>query len=246
MKKEESMKKRKRENTRKNMRKTKRRKKKFKYGSRIFPALLVSPSKIQTLRKCIIAWINRMEEWEIPNSFMRESLLMQNEFSAERLVNACRWLESIPEAKSKIIITKEHGRKIAKAATKEAVSLGYSSDVEGRIPGALSQIKKESHEKRFQRLQFKINKRFSHNFLPDHFIDDLKYGMRFRNQAAHDIFIFESHQDYLNALRGMHAIEVLCFLLTICDLPIHENAISSIVHDHRVQNYLRILVSPPV
>jgi len=206
------------------------------YGLRTNQIFFIVPDAINTLKACISTWMDRRDEWINATRLMQENLYYQNEFSTERLLNACRWFEQIPITDSEKIISKKHATNIGDAAAIKAIELGYDTTIAKRVSSSLSQMRDETHKERFSRLTKLVEHKFGANLLGDRFIQDLEMGMRYRGIAAHSLFNFKDKED-IDAFRGIYALEILCMLLTIIDLPLNAETIANIRLDSRIQNY---------
>jgi ApeA N-terminal domain 1 len=63
--------------------------------------------ELGALRKCLIAWMNRATTWRKSYALMMMSFGLKNVVSSERLINACRWLEEISDAKPQYVLSDE-------------------------------------------------------------------------------------------------------------------------------------------
>lgn len=205
--------------------------------------LFYGKQKIYDVKQCLKAWMLRQKEWMTSSELMLESLYYSNEISADRLLTACRWFEELPVTGSEQVISNADANKIADAATAKAEELGYSNSINRRVKGSVSQLKSETHNERFVRLCGMITAKFDETLIDEQFLTDLGYAIKYRGLAAHGLFKFDDHQKSHNAYRGMLAMEILCTLLTLLNLPISEKSVKNFVLDDRIQKYRRLYVN---
>ena len=116
------------------------------------PALSWDDEELGSLRACLVVWMNRAAEWKKSYTLMMASFGLRGVVSAERLINACRWLEDIPIAQSQNALADGDVEAIVDAAISRGQELGLSRIIRERIAGALRWVKTESAEERFTRL----------------------------------------------------------------------------------------------
>lgn len=204
--------------------------------------LFYGKRKIHDIKHCLKVWMLRQKEWESSSELMLESLYYSNEISADRLLTACRWFEELPVTGSEQVIGKEDVDKIAEAATTKAEELGYSNSIKKRVKGSVSQLRSETHNERFVRLCGMVIAKFGEKLIDEQFLIDLGYAIRYRGLAAHGLFKIDDHQERHNAYRGMLAMEILCTLLTLLNLPISKKSMQTFKLDERIQQYRRLYV----
>ena len=193
-------------------------------------------SELSALEACVSAWVKRFPEWQKANVLMMKSLSLVGEISPERLLAACKWFEEIPTAKSTSAITEAHVEQIAHSASNKAVELGYG-DIKHRVFGSLKQINTETHRERFTRLVCSVGNKFGHAVLDDAIIENLKRTITFRGKVAHGHFNFDTDAKFRLFAKSIYAMEALCFLLTIRDLPISDEGIVRAGDHPFVRNY---------
>lgn len=172
--------------------------------------------------ECLRCWIERDAAWNAATNIMMNAFKLQTTMSGERLLNACTWLEEIPGADSEMAVSDEDIAAIAAVAAAEAEKRGHR-DYVSRIAGVIrGQLKKESNAERFARLRNAIADRYGDKVLPDTVIPHLKTAMEYRGRIAHGHFEPDDEADYQAFAKSVYAMEALCYLLTIKDLPISE------------------------
>lgn len=168
---------------------------------------------------CLKAWIERDAAWRSATHMMMGSLSLQPVMSGERLMTACRWLENIPGADSEMAVTDDDINAIAEVAGAEAENRGHK-DYKARIAGVIrGQLKKESNGERFARLHKSICHKFGNDALEENVIAYLLRAMQFRGRVAHGDFEPDNEADHQSFAKSVYAMEALCYLLTIRDLP---------------------------
>jgi hypothetical protein len=181
--------------------------------------------------------MDRAAEWKKSNILMMTSFGLKNEISAERLINAYRWLEDIPIAQAKNALSDKDIETVSAAATKKALELGYPPIMGRRIEGAIKRVKAESAEERFTRLVTMIEKKFGRGMLESGVVAQLKRAMQFRGKVAHSHFNPESDAEFRAFSKSTRAMEALCYLLTALDLPISEKGMRRIGSNPLVRDY---------
>jgi hypothetical protein len=168
---------------------------------------------------CLKAWVERDAAWRSATNMMMGSLGLQRVMSGERLMTACRWLEEIPGGGSAMAVSNEDINAIAEVAGVEAEKRGHR-DYKARIAGVIrGQLKKESNGERFARLHKSICDKFGNDALKENVIPYLLRAMQFRGRVAHGDFEPDSEADYQFFAKSVYAMEALCYLLTVRDLP---------------------------
>jgi hypothetical protein len=157
--------------------------------------------------------------------------------SSERLINACRWLEEIPDAKPQYVLSNEHIDAISAAASSKAHELGHDPMIGERIAGAIKRVRAESSEQQFSRLVAMIERTFGNGILPENAVSHLKRAISFRGRSAHGHFNPESDAEYRSFSKSTRAMEALCYLLTALGLPISEEGIKRFKSNSLIRDY---------
>lgn len=193
-------------------------------------------TELNAFKNCMMAWIERNDTWESATSLMAGSIALRDEISNTRLLMACRWFEKIPGTKSASIISPEHINEISKHVASKANKLGYSG-LEKRMRGAISQVKTETHEQRFKRLTKSVQDIFGDDIIDEQFTTYLKEAIRFRGMSAHGSYEPADDDEFNVFVKSIHAMECLCYLLTIKDLPICSKGSDRLKSNSFVRNY---------
>lgn len=203
------------------------------------PPFVLSLNKTETghVAACLAEWIARFSAWKGAMRLMVSSLELHNEITAERLLNACRWLEEIPTAKAAPAIAEADIKQIAEQAVIKAKQLGYS-DKTKRIRGAVRAIRIESNEDRFERLRQRINDRIGEGKLPPKVTADLVKAIAVRGVAAHGHYQLNKDTDFIDLEISIYAVEALCYFLTVTDLPVSKEGMSRLSGHWLATNYL--------
>lgn len=207
-------------------------------------ARMFDKAEKDAFQECMKTWIARESLWKRPNALMIETFRLQNEISAERMLAACKWLEEIPSARHEQVVDDGPIQKIVEAARKSASALGLGEALDQRIGPALSRLKMESHKQRFSRLVKHLNERFSIGFPDEKMTSHLIAAARdFRGKVAHGHFEPKDEQEDLNFFQAILAVEALCFLMTVSDLPITKDGVERLKYHPAVENYRHCLVA---
>ena len=199
--------------------------------------------ELESLKTCLVAWMERRHEWEKANTLMMASLMLGGEISPNRFLNACRWFEEIPLTKAEQAISDEDIDSITDVASAKAIELGYSK-ISRRVSGALKLITVETQKNRFLRLLQSIRKRFGNGAFEDEIIEDLMRATAFRGKAAHGHIGAETEGEHILFVRSLFAMEAFCFLLTVRDLPMNAKSAKRAPGNPLVQNYRHAPSSP--
>ncbi|MDH4985041.1 hypothetical protein QEZ47_05710 [Aminobacter anthyllidis] len=203
------------------------------------PVRAYDDDALVSLRAVLISWMDRADEWRNPYQLMMGSFSFRHVVSPERLINACRWLEEIPKAKPQNSLQKEELAAISAAATEKAAELGHPEAIQKRIENAIGLIRLETSEERFSRLVGTVKKSFGEQILPTNVVDHLTRAIRFRGKAAHGHFEPDDDTESQAFYKSMRAMEALCLLLTVRDLPISEQGRDQISSHPLVEGYFR-------
>ncbi|SES14329.1 hypothetical protein [Sphingobium sp. YR768] len=188
---------------------------------------------------CLKVWIERDVAWRSATNMMMGSLGFQRVMSGERLMTACRWLEEIPGADSTMAVSNDDINAIAELAGAEAEKRGHK-DYRSRIAGVIrGQLKKESNGERFARLHKSVCDKFGNEALEDNVVPYLLRAMTFRGRVAHGHFELDGEADYKSFAKSVYAMEALCYLLTIRDLPMTSEGAWRATTQQIVTNFRR-------
>jgi hypothetical protein len=185
---------------------------------------------LDALQRALTEWIQRYDQWRAATAMMMGAIHSRAVLSADRIVNACRWLESLPNATPSPSIDVSSIESISAAARGRAAELGYTS-LGRRIDGALKRIGTENHAERFVRLVGSLNSSFGGPIAGDRLVDDLSSAINFRNKCAHGNFLPASEEEERAFQRSTLAMEAFCFLLTLKDLHFDP------METHRIENH---------
>ena len=92
---------------------------------------------------------------------------------------------------------------------------------------------------RFKRLHGSICTRFGNAALHESAIEYLLKAMQFRGEVAHGHFIPIDEAEHRTFEKSIYAMEALCYLLTIRDLPMSEGGRQRAVKQQIVANYFQ-------
>lgn len=150
---------------------------------------------------------------------MIEALKSRRTISPNRLLNAWKWFEALPETSSKRVVKREHSKTIASLVSTELKNLGYDVDVEQRAKSAISKVSLESNRDRFLRLTTLMQREFRPSFVGQNMVDWLCKAYEFRGGAAHGgRGISEADFDPLElSIDALEAMNTL-LLLSVLDL----------------------------
>jgi hypothetical protein len=196
-----------------------------------------SEAELAAFLDCLKEWIERDAAWRSATNMMMGSLGLQRVMSGERLMTACRWLEQIPGADSAMAVSNDDINAIAEVAGAEAAKRGHEN-YQPRIAGVIrGHLKKESNGERFARLHKSICDKFGDDALKENVIPYLLQAMQFRGRVAHGDFEPYNEADYRSFAKSVYAMEALCYLLTIRDLPMSSEGACRATTQQIVANF---------
>jgi len=186
---------------------------------------------------CLRVWIERYAAWGNATKLMMAAFALRNVISGERLLNASKWLEEIPGAASEVAVSTEHIEKIASAAAAEAEQLGYA-EFKVRVAGVIKgQLKTETNAERFARLVATVRKQFGATTFSETIVEDLVQVTKLRGKVAHGHFDPANSGEFVHFARCVSAMEALCYLLMIKDLPMNPAGAKRALGIEIVRNY---------
>lgn len=200
------------------------------------PFVAFDEEGLTNLSDCLSSWLERGEEWDGAYALMMGALERRNEVSAERLLNACKWLEQLPNALPNQVIDKGVVSNIAAAAIKCAGQNGLS-ELSARINGCLRTVGLESRAQHFIRL---LSLAWGDYHMPrpvSDMVSDLMGSQKLRGKAAHGNLDLRGDGDFQNAARYIESLEALCFLLILQDLPLNEGGKGRLMSHRLIETY---------
>lgn len=166
---------------------------------------------------CLMFWMESWAEWKPAFSGLLLATREGNTFDTNRVINACKWLETTPGAEQLKLYKKSDIKQIATAAIEKARELGL--DLSDRLPNAMSQLRKESRHQCFSRLVDLAVKRDDPK-LKERFLGDLHRAFGIRGSFAHRTFDHASDDEFGDYVRCTKAVEALAFMLLYRKLPL--------------------------
>lgn len=186
---------------------------------------------------CLAFLIESWATWKPAFSGLLLATRERNVFDNNRIINACKWLESIPSAKQRSANNRNELRQIASAAIQKSNDLGL--DLSDRITGAIKQLQTESRNELFERLiHCTVKKDDPH--LKNRFLGDLHRAFSIRGSFAHSKFSHKNDEESREYVRCTQAVEALAFLLLYQELPLPEDHHLG----HGPNNFTQYLVWP--
>jgi dTDP-4-dehydrorhamnose 3,5-epimerase-like enzyme len=82
-----------------------------------------------------------------------------------------------------------------------------------------------------------VNDRFGKEVVGIEIVEHLRRALKLRGQAAHGHLSPEDDQEYRAFAKATYAMEALCFLLMVQDLPIDEQGLERMWGNPLLQNY---------
>lgn len=169
---------------------------------------------------CLTFWMENWEAWSPAFQGLYLATQEGNIFDTNRILNACKWLESTPDAKQRKLNNEKELDKIAGAAIAKAQELGL--DISSRISGAIQRLGTESRNNLFQRL---IDRALQddNKILKERFRKDLHAAFSIRGRFAHSKFDHINDDDFGDYVLCTQAVESLAFLLLYRSLPLPDD-----------------------
>ena len=186
---------------------------------------------------CLTFWMENWATWSPAFSGLLLATREGNTFDTNRILNACKWLESTPDAKQLKLKNKHELQKISEAAIEKARDLGL--DLSDRIRGAINQLRTESRNELFKRL-IDLTVKKDDPLLKERFLKDIHKAFSIRGSFAHSKFDHTSDNEFGDYVRCTQAVEALAFLLLYRRLPLPDD------HHwgHGPNNFTEYLVLP--
>jgi hypothetical protein len=194
--------------------------------------------ELAALKECVSLWFRRDSDWNGANAQMMYGLRFRRQFSADRLLAACKWFEEIPLTRWEAAISDAHIELIAQAAAQKGAELGYAA-IKDRIIGSVKLIKTELNEDRLSRLLNLVKQKFGPDIVDHRFMTHLKRALELRGKAAHGYYSPADDSKFRALVKSICAMEGFCFLLTACDLPITSASIERARSNPFVRDYHR-------
>lgn len=176
-----------------------------------------SPEDRVTTEKCLKFWIRNWSEWKLAFSGLFLATCAGNSFDGDRILNACKWLDSTPGAKAKNLNIDEKLDEVVRVAKTRAAELGL--DMGKRIEGAIKQLRTIS---RNQLLKDLVNVALpdANDTMKKSFLTDVHKAYQIRGKFAHSKFEHENVDEFGDYVRCTRAVEALAFLLLYRSLPL--------------------------
>ncbi|MDJ1463416.1 hypothetical protein [Nitratireductor sp. GZWM139] len=193
--------------------------------------------ELVALCACLTAWMDRAGDWKKSYVMMMTSFGFKGVISAERLINACKWFEELPNAKSNNALSPKDIEAITAAAAAKAEQLGHASTIRERIATSIARVKEETAAERFTRLMALVEERFGKGIFPGNAISHLRRAIQFRGRTAHGHFHPASADEYRAFSKSTRAMEALCYLLNALDLPISPDGAERVRNNPLVRDY---------
>jgi hypothetical protein len=195
-------------------------------------------AETQRLANALQHWLRDSNKLRAARHLMSQCFKQNNLIDGKRLIDACRWLEALPDAKEVAAVGDTQMQKVIDAAYErsEELSLGITKD---RFAGAIAKIKGETSRARFERLVEVIwsVKPISNDKAK--LISDLVTAYRCRGKAAHKAYHRPSDVSEDSFYRALLALEALCLFFT-CSSLISKDLIDHRLFQHRVfEDYRR-------
>lgn len=191
---------------------------------------------LENLGECLRVWLERGPTWHDAYALMMDAFARRNEFGSERLLNACSWFETLPNSSPKVAFDTEALKKISDAAIGAAKGLGMAG-LENRISGSLRSIGLENRDQLFRRLipYAWQTYRLPHGF--EDMVSDLKGSQKLRGKAAHGNLTSKDAASAERIIKHTDALEALCLLLTVRDLPLTADGRKRLYHHRTIEGY---------
>lgn len=175
----------------------------------------LTPESTKKLEKGLEVWVSGYRKRLQTITLLMQAISYQTDFSEDRFMNACRWLDSIPEAApAKCDAVDNRARSIKEAAIGLA-RFFQDKNFLNRVQGAVARLDLETHAQRFCRLvpialqgcDFQIN--------ASKLEQDLVSAIRLRGKIAHGSHIMDEPENVLRLWTATTALEAFCYLMTI-------------------------------
>ena len=171
----------------------------------------------EIFENCFSKWIASWPKWSKAINGLFISLGRQNNYDGDRLLNACKWLESTPGADQNKVKLSGDLNELIKYATEKANNL--STTEASRVKNALKNLSTESRNSLLDRLLERANRLTKiQNVEP--MKKDIHAAFATRGKFAHSKFHFNHQDDFQKSVQQIQAVEALAFMLLIAELPL--------------------------
>lgn len=200
-------------------------------GTAAFP--VYNPEQRALTAKMLSDWLERVTDWEPSYALASQYLTMRSQFNRDRLLRLAAWFESLPIGERKSAIAKTHREAITRAAQEQASKLGLDEYHE-RIREVLDGLAKKPLKAQLCDVAAILRERFP-NLVPEEIAADLQRFAKLRNDAAHGRIAL-SDDDGARNIRAMRAVELVCFLSMLTDMPVTTATANNLVR-HVLAHY---------
>lgn len=187
-------------------------------------------------------WIGRMDLWQEAYVRMMICLETTEKVGGERVLDAWRWFERLPDTESKRTLASEAIAPLVDAAfaTANQIGLGFSRK---DIKRSLRRLCWEDFEQKIRRLAASAMRGTDTGNIWDSMVKDIVAGQDIRNDAAHGNLSQPGRQAAIQRALSAAATEAFCFLWTARDLPLTPARRERLRHHPLVANYARLLAA---
>jgi hypothetical protein len=159
-----------------------------------------------------------------------------SELGPERLMAATRWFEKIPNTGAVPILDEQKVQELANKMGGLAKELGLG-DLAGRYAGAVKNISRETRAQQIERLVTQVRSLLSRAIPKTNLVPHVGSAYGFRGVAAHAGLNADSDEEFSRFSKAIYAIECLCYLLTVCSLPLTDSGKQNLAESPRVREF---------
>lgn len=176
-----------------------------------------NPADRENLSKCLTFWLENWSTWKPAFQALFLATRAGSTFDIDRVINACKWLETTPGAGAQKFGIEAELKKVTEVAQSKAAELGLQLGV--RIAFAIEKLNTESQRDVVRRL-INIAAPRGDEDLKRRFLSDVHRAYDFRNRFAHSAFDHRGNGEFGTYVRCTMAVEALAFLLLYKSLPL--------------------------
>ncbi len=175
------------------------------------------PESRKSTSDCLLFWMQNWPSWKPAFSGLFLATCYGSIFDSDRIINACKWLDSTPSAQQDSLGIEVQLEKVAQAAIVCATELGLRIDE--RISGAIRQLGTKSRNQLLKDLidLAAVNLDDQQKAI---FLKDVHKAYAIRGKFAHSKFEHDNNEEFYDYVRCTQAVEALAFLLLWRELPL--------------------------
>jgi hypothetical protein len=179
------------------------------------------------------AWLDRRQQWRVAYDLASDYLGGPDIYGREKLLRLMAWFEAIPTYRGGSELSETALAKLRRAVRSlpEFESSGVTIQ---RLSQVLGELKRRPLKERLSEAVGRVREAFGEYAVPPETEADCHRAVDFRNDAAHGEG-HEADRDFEEFFRAIEAVELVCCLSMLVDIPVLKERIGS--RGHPLQSY---------